>query len=343
MDSKLLQLTSTDENDFFSDLKISCLIVRNRALTECNHLAAAMFELGDKETWEGQLIDVLFHEHPLAHTIDSLLKEASHQNKMVSSIWDDKKTYYIQAKKLNDEKILIAIQDRTHEKNHEELLLQKMQLESVSYLAAGVAHELRNPLSVIQGFIQLSKITENFSRYYDTILSEISRMNQIIEDFLSISRKKVEKKHLKPADLLDSIKALIQSECLLHGINFDYKLHNNDGYLYVNESMIKQVMLNLLRNTIEAYEEKTKNRFFRLHAGKDDNNNFIMLIEDNGPGMSEHVMESLGSPFYTTKETGTGIGIPMCKKIIKEHDGEFIIDSIENKGTKITIQLPLSN
>src|SRR5699024_6923000 len=119
----------------------------------------------------------------------------------------------------------------------------------------------------IQGFIQLSNITENFSRYYDTILSEISRMNQIIEDFLSISRKKVEKKYLKPADLLESIKALIQSECLLHGINFDYKLHNNDGYLYVNESMIKQVMLNLLRNTIEAYEEETKNRYFRLHAG----------------------------------------------------------------------------
>lgn len=339
MDSIVLEFNNVEENDFFSDFNISCLLVKHGKIVDCNNLAMKLFHLDDKKTWEGRLLNDGLSEHPMTSVLISVVEQASIDNRTVSDIWDD--AYYIRAKKMSNDYILIAIQDRTFEKKHEQLLLQKMQLESVSHLAAGVAHELRNPLSVIQGFIQLSNITNNFEKYYDTILSEINRMNQIIEDFLSIARKKPEKKYLKPRDLLDSIKALIESECLLHGIDFDYKLHNNDGYLYVNESMMKQVMLNLLRNTIEAYDEKTNDRFFRLHAGKDDDK-FIMLIEDNGPGMSEQVMASLGEPFYTTKETGTGIGIPICQKIIKEHNGEFIIDSKQNQGTKITIQLPLS-
>lgn len=80
---------------------------------------------------------------------------------------------------------------------------------------------------------------------------------------------------------------------------------------------------------------------FRLHAGKEDDS-FRIVIEDNGPGMSEKVMAQLGNPFYTTKDTGTGIGIPMCKKIVNEHEGTFEIESLQHVGTKITIQLPLT-
>jgi len=340
MESIVLKLNNVEENDFFSELNIACLLVEHGKIVDCNQLAMNLFHLDEKKTWKGKMLEDSLHDHPMAATLLSAAELASHENRTISDVWDE--VYYIRAKKINNDYVLIAIQDRSYEKKHEQLLLQKMQLESVSHLAAGVAHELRNPLSVIQGFIQLSRITNNFEKYYDTILSEINRMNQIIEDFLSISRKKPEKKYLKPKDLLESLKALIESECLLHGIDFDYKLYDNDGYLYVNESMMKQVMLNLLRNTIEAYDKETKDRYFRLHAGKDDDK-FVMLIEDNGPGMSEQVMASLGEPFYTTKETGTGIGIPICQKIIKEHDGEFFIDSKQNQGTKITIQLPLSN
>lgn len=339
MESIVLELNHVEENDFFSEFNIACLFIKHKKIYDCNQLAKNLFQLDKKRTWEGKMLADVLHEHPMAPAL-LLIAERAVRDGDASDVWDE--GFYLCAKKLNNDYIFIAIQDRTYEKKHEQLLLQKMQLESVSHLAAGVAHELRNPLSVIQGFIQLSRITNNFEKYYDTILSEINRMNQIIEDFLSISRKKPEKKYLKPKDLLDSLKALIESECLLHGIDFDYKLYDNDGYLYVNEGMMKQVMLNLLRNTIEAYDKDTKDRYFRLHAGKDDDK-FIMLIEDNGPGMSEQVMASLGEPFYTTKETGTGIGIPICQKIIKEHDGEFFIDSKQNQGTKITIQLPLSN
>ncbi len=331
----------TEEVDFFSNLNIACLLLEGQRVVDCNTLALTLFNLDRNRIWEEERLDILLLNHPLEQNVLSIIDEASIQEGTVSNIWEEDEMYYIQAKKMLNDRMVIAIQNRTYEKKHDELLLQKMQLESVSHLAAGVAHELRNPLSVIQGFIQLSNMTGNLNRYYETILSEISRMNQIIEDFLSISRKKVEKKHIKPADLLNSIKALIQSECLLHGIEFDYKLHENSGYLLVNESMMKQVMLNLLRNSIEAYGQGMKGRVFRLHAGR-DYDKFIMIIEDNGPGMSEHVMASLGNPFYTTKDTGTGIGIPMCKKIIKEHGGNFLIESVQKKGTKITIHLPLS-
>lgn len=331
----------TEEVDFFSNLNIACLLLDGQRIIDCNTLALTLFNLDKRRLWEEEKLDTLLVNHPLERKILSIINEASVQEGAVSNIWEEDEMYYIQAKKMRNDRVVVAIQNRTYEKKHDELLLHKTQLESVSHLAAGVAHELRNPLSVIQGFIQLSNITGNLNRYYKTILSEINRMNQIIEDFLSISRKKVEKKQIKPAELLNSIKDLIQSECLLHGIEFDYKLHENSGYVLVNENMMKQVMLNLLRNSIEAYGQEKKERLFRLHAGR-DYDKFIMIIEDNGPGISEHVMVSLENPFYTTKDTGTGIGIPMCKKIIQEHGGNFLIESVQNKGTKITIHLPLS-
>lgn len=341
MNSCLDELISIGDGDFFSDLLIACMIIEDGIIVKCNEFALSFFALNDKKEIEKKSFALFLNSHPVAKVIEQLMSEISDNQNTASTIYKKNSgTYFLRVKRMQANRIFVAIQDRTFEKQYDELLLNKMQLESVSHLAAGVAHELRNPLSVIQGFIQLSNVTGNFKKYYRTILSEIKRMNHIIEDFLSIARKKVDKRHMTPHELLNSITALIHSECLLHNINFDYKLRSTEGYLYVNESMIKQVMLNLLRNSIEACSEIPKKCVFRLHAG-DVNGNFIIVIEDNGPGMSEQVMAELGNPFYTTKDNGTGIGIPMCKKIIKEHDGIFEINSVQNKGTRITIQLPL--
>lgn len=237
---------------------------------------------------------------------------------------------------------LILINDESFQERYEKLLTYQQQMEAVSQIAAGVAHELRNPLSVIRGFLQLSRLSNDLNKYYETILSEIDRMNKIIEDFLSVSRKKVEKQYVKPEQLLDSILMIFHSECMLQDVELSYTVLDSQHYLYVNEQMIKQVLLNILRNSIEAYEGQRHNRIFMLNTDVKDGQYCIDLI-DKGPGIPEKIMDKIDQPFYTTKEKGTGIGVPLCKQIIEEHQGDFLIESSEGLGTKVSLQLPLYN
>ncbi|WP_017728358.1 two-component system sensor histidine kinase NtrB [Halalkalibacterium ligniniphilum] len=240
---------------------------------------------------------------------------------------------------IKDGSVYIVYFDQSIQKQLEHLMTFHHQMEAVSHIAAGVAHELRNPLSVIKGFLQLAQLTKGLPKYYDTILSELNRMNGIIEDFLSVSRRKIERKVESPERIMKSLIEIIKSECLLHNVTFHIQLHSSERGVYVNESMIKQVMLNLLRNSIEAFQDDDANRMFWIECYEHEDGYYI-FIEDNGRGMSEEVLTQLGKPFFTTKEQGTGIGIPLCRKIIEDHGGTFMIGSQVNKGTKVTIVLP---
>ncbi|KYG32060.1 sensor histidine kinase [Alkalihalobacillus trypoxylicola] len=213
-------------------------------------------------------------------------------------------------------------------------------MEAVSHIAAGVAHELRNPLSVIKGFLQLAQLTNDFQKYYDTILAELNRMNAIIEDFLSVSRRKMDRKLQSPVQIMKSLVEIMKAECLLHDVEFAMNLKETALLINVNESIIKQIMLNLLRNSIEAFGKSNQNRKFKITTAICDNEYFI-LVKDNGKGMPEEVLKQLGKPFFTTKESGTGIGIPLCKKMIEDHGGTFKIESTFNVGTTVILSLPL--
>ncbi|GGE47004.1 PAS domain-containing sensor histidine kinase [Pullulanibacillus camelliae] len=236
--------------------------------------------------------------------------------------------------------ITFIIDDRAGSDEYDNLLLYKQQMESVSHLAAGFAHELRNPLSVIRGFIQLSALTDDIEKYYKTILSELDRMNDIIDDFLSLSRKAPEREAQQPYEFFQSIVSLIRSECLLRNIKLVHDFQRVSAQLLLNRSMIKQVFLNVLRNAIEAFDDNQTDKRFSL-KGRVVDKYYVITVEDNGPGMEREVLDQLGKPFFTTKEKGTGIGLPLCKKIIQEHNGHFEISSELGSGTTIKISLPL--
>ncbi|NEU30706.1 HAMP domain-containing histidine kinase [bacterium LRH843] len=238
-----------------------------------------------------------------------------------------------------DSTIYLIIEDYSLQKQFENLLTFHHQMEAASHIAAGVAHELRNPLSVIKGFLQLAKLTEDFHKYYDTILSELNRMNGIIEDFLSVSRKNIDRKWQSPVGIMESLMEIIKAECLLHNVELKVYLTETTHLVNVNESMIKQVMLNLLRNSIEAYGNSNTNRALKIDTAL-HNGEYRIYVKDNGKGMPESVLNQIGKPFFTTKESGTGIGVPLCKKIIEDHGGSFQIDSTYNVGTVVTIALP---
>ncbi|WLD92098.1 nitrogen regulation protein NR(II) [Alkalihalobacillus sp. AL-G] len=340
---ELYEMEHDFRNFMFQELEIGILAIdRNNWIQCCNEHMAKLVEINSGEQLVGKNLFEMGSEHPLIIHMEQMTKVIRDSGIVNERFYYDEDSLY-QVRGMffeSDNSIRFVLYDRSHQQRFENLLMYKKQMESVSHLAAGVAHELRNPLSVIQGFIQLSTVTKDFSKYYDTVISELSRMNEIIEDFLSVSRKKIQKQKQRPDLIIRSLVHIIQSECLLHNLVFKYHFDESSQQAMVNESMIKQVVLNLLRNSIEAYGDKKEHRYIRL-SGKEESGYYEVNFIDHGPGMSPEVLEQLGRPFFTTKDKGTGIGIPLCKKIIEEHGGKFTIDTEPGKGTKIRFCLPL--
>ncbi len=331
-------------NEFMThSLDIAILVLSKGGKIEyINKRCLTLLELDVEEDYINLEFDEILTPVFLKDKLFEIYEEVLANKKFKERIcYDDEMLFQIQGILFErSQKVFFIIHDRSYQQKFENLLIYKQQMESVSQISAGMAHELRNPLSVIKGFIQLSQITNNWSKYYDTIMAEINRMNSIIEDFLSVSRKKVKKQLIPPQNIFQSLVYIFQSECLLHNIDFDVEIDEVDEHVLVNEAMIKQVMLNFLRNAIEAYPPEQKNKLFLLRAKKVDSFYEITVI-DNGKGMAEDVLERVGKPFFTTKEKGNGLGIPLCKKIIEDHDGELFIDSKVGDGSTFCYRLPL--
>ncbi|QFT89872.1 Sporulation kinase E [Bacillus sp. THAF10] len=331
-------------NEFMTNsLDIAILVLSKGGKIEyINHRCLTLLELDVDEDYVNLEFEELLTPVFLKDKLYEIYEEVLGNKKFKERIcYDDEVLYQIQGIFFErSDKVFFIIHDRSYQQKFENLLVYKQQMESVSQISAGMAHELRNPLSVIKGFIQLSQITNNWSKYYDTIMAEINRMNSIIEDFLSVSRKKVKKQVILPQRIFQSLVYIFQSECLLHNIDFDFDIDEVDEYVLVNEAMIKQVMLNFLRNAIEAYPKDQKNKLFLLRAKKFDTFYEIKVI-DNGKGMNEDVLDRIGKPFFTTKEKGNGLGIPLCKKIIEDHEGELFVNSKIGEGSTFCFRLPL--
>lgn len=280
-------------------------------------------------------------QNPLMSRCLHLIKRAISTNEQKESAFeDDKSLLYIRAVPFwEDKSVYIFIEDRSLQRQFDQLLTFHDQIKVTSHIAAGVAHEIRNPLSVIKGFLQLSKLTGDFHKYYDTIMSELNRMNQIVEDFLSVSRKKDTRTYESPVTIMNSLMDIIKAECTLNNVTLHVQLKETDKLIYVNESTIKQVILNILRNAIEAFRETNKKNTFEISSAI-EGNNYTISMRDNGKGISADVLKRIDEPFFTTKETGTGVGIPLCKKIIEEQGGSFHIESTYDIGTTVIISLP---
>lgn len=318
----------------------------NDKIMECNQACIDYLHLEENGCYIGEYFKDLIKEENILKLLESLNEEIRSKHVPIQRYYyDDEGFYLIQAFYYKEDmSVYFFISDHTYLQKFENLLLYKEQMEQVSHLAAGVAHEIRNPLSVIKGFIQLANYTQKFDQFYGTVMSEIDRMNEIIEDFLAISKKRSFKRDkYKPHDIIKSNISIMQSECLLHGINLQHYFDAEQDFLVeVNEGMIKQVILNLLRNAIEAFKDSSGIEYKQISIRaihKDDN--YIIEFIDNGPGMDANILKQLGKPFYTTKEKGTGIGIPLCKKLIQDHGGTFTINSTVGEGTTIRLTLPL--
>lgn len=209
-------------------------------------------------------------------------------------------------------------------------------------IAAGIAHEIRNPLTIVRGFLQVMEVQEDKKALIDTLLiPELDRANSIITDFLAIAKTApVKDDALKINEYVgNSLQNLFQSELLIHGVKLNLELDDqlDNDIIVVNKDEITQVFLNLLKNSIEASNKNNLNILLKTEDLKD---RVRITFADNGPGISPTLVDCIFDPFFTTKDEGTGLGLSVSKKIVENHGGIMKVESCKY-GTKFIIELPL--
>ncbi|MEH7095665.1 ATP-binding protein [Neobacillus vireti] len=237
------------------------------------------------------------------------------------------------------EAILSIGKDVTARKEQTENLLQKSEkLALLGQMAAGIAHEIRNPLTSIKGFIQLFKAHQIKDEYFDIVLAELNRINAIVGEFLFLA-KPTAAVYLDHdlTILLNDVVTLISTQTILNNVEIAVDYDDHLPKVSCEENQLKQVFLNLFKNAIEAMPNGGT---IQVYMRKKGETQLSIKIKDEGVGIPKERISTLGEPFYTTKEKGTGLGLMTCYKIIESHHGTLDIQSTVNKGTTIEISLP---
>lgn len=229
--------------------------------------------------------------------------------------------------------------DMTSIKEAEELMIRTEKMSISGQLATGVAHEIRNPLTSLKGFLQLLKAGVDAKQaYYRIMLDEINKIESITSELLFISKPMTDqKKEESVQSMIDDVIALLKPQARLRNIKLvtEEKDINND-LVYCDRSQIKQVLINIIKNAIEAvdcYETIT------IKSRTKENTAEIDVI-DRGPGVSEEILHKLSEPFFTTKKSGTGLGLMISEQILKQHNGKLEVLQNKPKGSIFRIVLP---
>lgn len=219
-------------------------------------------------------------------------------------------------------------------------LEQQEKLAAVGQMAAGVVHEIKNPLTTIKGFSQIltmGGLDENDIQEYASIIQETTQqMNQMVTDFLAYARpRSPERKPVLLNELIQSIGQMMDGHLFMNSSTLQYHLFEPDEPVLIDPDQIRQVLLNLIKNAIEA----TQNKHGALVTvtTRVEDGAVKVIIADNGTGIDPDDLSKLGTPFYTTKDKGTGLGLSICYQLVKKNCGTLSVQSLSGQGTVFTL------
>lgn len=236
--------------------------------------------------------------------------------------------------------LLLMAKDITESKKTQEMLLQTEKLSIAGQLAAGVAHEIRNPLTALKGFVQLMRFGERYEkRYLDVMATELNRIEMIVSELLVLAKPQsmtFKRKQIEP--ILQDVVTLSGTQAILHNVQIRMDFAELLPDVDCDENQLKQVFINFIKNAIEAMPQGGE---LRIEAAVQGEGRMRIRFADQGTGIPEEHLSRLGEPFYTTKTKGTGLGLMVSKKIIENHRGKLEIDSEWGVGTTLDVYLPV--
>lgn len=253
---------------------------------------------------------------------------------------------------------IIVVRDITEKRNQEILLHRMESLASLTNLAASVAHEIKNPLGAISIHIQLlqkaiAKARDNEDKlpdkkfvenYIDVVNEEIANLNKIVVDFLFAVRPvSANLELLHPNAIVEKLIDFLKPEYEKENVKLNVALCPEDTKLLLDEKLFREVIVNLSQNAIHAVNEKSNSEHDKIivitSVIRDDK--YVLSITDNGCGIPEDKLNKIFEPYYTTKATGTGLGLTTVYKIVKEFSGDISVKSIVGEGTSFIISIPV--
>lgn len=226
------------------------------------------------------------------------------------------------------------------ERSNQQLQMQAQKLAVAGQIAAGIAHEVRNPLTSVNGFLQLMK-TQYPERtdYFDIIFSEIKRIDFVLSELLVLAKpQSVHFQEVQLHGLLEQVITLLKTNAVLSNIDLKQPFKKQDaGAILADANQMKQLFINLIKNAIEAMPEGGS-----IYISTEKlMNEWEITIQDEGKGMSEEDIQKIYDPFFSTKTEGTGLGLTICATILKDHHGRMDVSSELGKGTTFHIYLPV--
>ncbi|MCQ6557817.1 PAS domain-containing sensor histidine kinase [Paenibacillus mendelii] len=243
-------------------------------------------------------------------------------------------------RKLVIQTVFRDIRDR---KRAEEALINSEKLSVAGQMAAGIAHEIRNPLASLKGFSQLLKTKfDKHHDYLDIMLTELDRINGIVQEFMALAKPQAHEFYGNHdvAKIIKSVMTLLETQAVMNNVQINLSIISDSTVTRCDENQIKQVFINLLKNAIDAMPLGGEVDI-DLALAPQRNDSLAITITDHGVGIPKEQLEKLGGPFYTTKSSGTGLGLMICNRIIAAHHGSISFTSELGTGTSVTVVLPV--
>ncbi|MFD1020751.1 ATP-binding protein [Thalassobacillus hwangdonensis] len=230
-------------------------------------------------------------------------------------------------------------EDITDSKEMESIIRKSEQLSAITQISAGIAHEIKNPLTALKGFMQLGMANpDKIETYYEIMINEINRMEAIVCDFMLLAKPEnsIELEDVNIENTISYILELFSTQIEDRKLNVHTRFDMENKHLQTDPKRLKQILINVIKNGLEAVAE---NGTLDILV-KCEGHQASIRIQDDGKGLSEEQLNRLGEPFFTTKEDGTGLGIMVTKKMVSDLNGDIQYNSKVGEGTEVTVLLP---